>query len=224
MFGTPCTKIVQLVQIFTCCSHNASASLTQGVTPLFHLGLATTSPLHYLSLWIFVTFDLLPPSLWVAFEFSHFWTPTLSIVLLFSYQSLTRSLLQKSPKSQNHCCLLLTFSSPPIIATGPLNLFWFWSQCDIRLASLIWPFLLRFSHLYLIHYSLTFAEDHFGLSRPFLFLTRSHISSLWSLSFDLAEDEIHNSGCRQNQPIIRSERISWSLSDDERKIALHLRP
>ena len=128
------------LQIHTCSSHNASAPLTQGVTPLFHLGLATTSPLHYLSLQIFVTFGLLPPSLWVAFEFSHFWTPALSIVLLFSYQSLMSSLFLKSPKSQNHCCLLLTFSFPPIIVTGPLNLFWLWPQCGLKLASLIGPF------------------------------------------------------------------------------------
>ena len=176
---------MQLVQIFTCCSHNASASLAQGVTPLFHLGLATTSSLHYLSLQIFVTFGLPPPSLWVAFEFSHFWTPALSILLLFSYTSHLWA-----PSSWRHQTFYLV--------SIPMR-----SQTCLTYLALS----LRFSHLFLIHYALTFAEDHFGLSRPFLSLTRSHISSLWSLSLDLVEGEIHKSGCRQNQPIIRSGKI-----------------
>ena len=174
-------------QIHTCCSHDASASLTQGVTPLFHLGLAPTSPLHYLSLKIFVTFDLLPPSLCVTADCVTFELPSPSLM------------------SQSHFCLVLASSSPPIIVTGTLSFFVLtprWSQTCLTYLALS----LRFSHLFLIHYSLTFAEDHFGLSRPFLSLTRSHISSLWSLSFDRAEDEIHNLSCRKNQPIICSEK------------------
>ena len=174
------------------------------MTPLFHLGLAPTSPLHYLSLWIFVTFVLLPPSFFVTGDCFHFWAPS-------SFTEVTKSLLLSFgflfPSHHFHWSFIFFGFDPSAISNLP-HLF---------------GLLLRFSHPYLIHYSLTFAEDHFGLSRPFLFLTRSHISSLWSLSFDRAEDEIHNSGCRQNQPIIRSEKISWWLSVDERKIALRLR-
>ena len=226
---TDCANIaqnlnVQLVQIHTCCSHDASASLTQGVTPLFHLGLAPTSPLHYLSLKIFVTFGLLPPSLGVTFEFSHFWTPALSIVLLFSYQSLMSSLFLKSPKSQNHCCLLLTFSFPPIIVTGPLNLFWLWSQCDLKLASLIWPFLWG------SHISISFTIP-WHLLRTILASAALSFSSLvhifphsdhFPLILPMMESKIQ--AVAKISPSYALEKFSWSLSDDERKIALHFRP